>query len=354
MFPLMPARCAAVRPDSSIFSKGENMPANTLSSLIGRFFTEHLRAQRNLSAHTIASYRDTFRLLLQFLPAHLGVRIEALALQSFSTENILAFLDHLERSRKNSPRTRNNRLAAIRSFARYVLHLADPDSLAHAHRILSIPLKRSTKSMFGYFSREEIEQVLATPDQSTWTGRRDHLLFTLLYNTGARISEALQVTPDDLRARTLLLHGKGRKDRAVPLWTKTAGALRRWCHDNQTGPHQPMFINSNGVALSRHGARFRLKLTLAKAAATCPALRNRSLGLHSFRHTCAMHLLQSGVSIEVIALWLGHEQLVTTHGYIEADIHMKEQTLQSLKEPKPARRLKRKTPLDLITFLDSL
>ncbi|RRJ98901.1 hypothetical protein Ga0100230_011400 [Opitutaceae bacterium TAV3] len=192
------------------------------------------------------------------------------------------------------------------------------------------------------------------PDQSTWTGRRDHLLFTLLYNTGARISEALQATPDDLRGRTLLLHGKGRKDRSVPLWTKTAAALRRWCRDNQIGPSQPMFINSNGVALSRHGARFRLKLTLTKAAAMCPDLRNRKLGLHSFRHTCAMHLLQSGVSIEVIALWLGHEQLVTTHGYIEADINMKEQTLQSLKEPKAVRRQKRKTPPGLITFLDSL
>lgn len=354
MFPLMPARCAAAPPDSSIFSKGGNMPDSTLSSLIGRFFTEHLRAQRNLSAHTIASYRDTFRLLLQFLPAHLGVRIEALALQSLSTGNILAFLDHLERSRKNSPRTRNYRLAAIRSFARYALHLAEPDSFAHAHRILSIPLKRSTKSMFGYFSREEMELVLAAPDQSTWTGRRDHLLFTLLYNTGARISEALQVAPDDMRGRTVLLHGKGRKDRSVPLWTKTAAALRRWCRDNQIGPSQPMFINSNGVALSRHGARFRLKLTLAKAAATCPDLRNRKLGLHSFRHTCAMHLLQSGVSIEVIALWLGHEQLVTTHGYIEADVNMKEQTLQSLKEPKPARRQNRKTAFGLITFLDSL
>ncbi|RRJ99264.1 hypothetical protein Ga0100230_013730 [Opitutaceae bacterium TAV3] len=160
-------RCRRAAPRRSairaFFQRGENMTDNTLSSLIGRFFTEHLRAQRNLSAHTIASYRDTFRLLLQFLPAHLGVRIEALALQSLSTGNILAFLDHLERSRKNSPRTRNYRLAAIRSFARYVLHLAEPDSFAHAHRILSIPLKRSPKSMFGYFSREEMELVLATP-----------------------------------------------------------------------------------------------------------------------------------------------------------------------------------------------
>jgi site-specific recombinase XerD len=330
------------------------MPDNTLCALIERFFIEYLRAQRNLSAHTVAAYRDTFRLLLRFLPEHLHARIEALALQSFSPDNILAFLDHLERSRKNSTRTRNCRLAAIRSFARYVFHLADPDSLAHAHRILSIPLKLSTKAMFGYFSREEIEQVLASPDQSTWAGRRDHLLFTLLYNTGARISEALQATPGDLHARTLLLHGKGRKDRSVPLWTKTAAALRRWCHDNQIAPSHPMFINRTGAPLSRHGARLRLKLALEKAAAARPALRNRKLGLHSFRHSCAMHLLQSGVSIEVIALWLGHERLVTTHGYIEADMNMKEQTLQSLKEPKTAHRQKRKTPFDLITFLDAL
>jgi site-specific recombinase XerD len=327
---------------------------DTLPLLVQRFFTEHLRAQRNLSAHTIAAYRDTFRLLLRFLAQHRRVKIEQLSFLHFSPDNILAFLDHLEGSRKNSPRTRNCRLAAIRAFARYALSFAEPDSFAHAHRILSIPAKLSARPMFGYFTREEIEHILAIPDQSTWSGRRDHILFTLLYNTGARISEVLQATPADLQGRTLLLHGKGRKDRSVPLWPKTADALRRWCRDNQIAPTQPMFVSKVGASLTRHGARFRLGLLLRKAAASYPDLPIRKLGLHSFRHTCAMHLLQSGVSIEVIALWLGHEHFVTTHGYIEADLKMKEQTLQSLKEPKTAHRKKRKSAIELITFLDAL
>lgn len=330
------------------------MPGNTLPVLVQRFFTEHLRSQRNLSAHTIAAYRDSFRLLLRFLSEHLRTRMGELPLLSLAPDNVLAFLDHLERSRKNSPRTRNCRLAAIRAFARYALSLADPEGFAHAHRILSIPIKLCARALFGYFTREEIEHLLAACDQSTWCGLRDHLLFTLLYNTGARISEVLQACPNDLQRRALLLHGKGRKDRAVPLWTRTAAALHRWIHDNRISPSQPMFISNTGVPMSRHTARLRLQLALAKAALACPDLRNRKLGLHSFRHSCAMHLLQSGVSIEVIALWLGHEHLVTTHGYIEADMNLKEQTLQSLQEPKTACRKKRKSPIELIAFLDSL
>ena len=180
------------------------------------------------------------------------------------------------------------------------------------------------------------------------------MLFTFLYNTGARISEALQVTPLDLQNGVVRLHGKGRHQRDVPLWGQTRHELRQWCRENLIGPSQPIFTNFQGRSISRRQAARRLGLTVQKARGGCPSLRQRHVTLHSWRHTCAMHLLQAGVAIEIIALWLGHEQLSTTHAYLEADLNMKRQTLAQLQPPTAARCSPRKASSHLLAFLEAL
>ncbi|MEQ1783900.1 MAG: tyrosine-type recombinase/integrase [Hyphomonadaceae bacterium] len=329
------------------------MSRHAFPELVHRFFAEYLLSQRNLSINTIAAYRDTFRLLLRFLAVHLKQPIDALSLDSLTPETVLAFLSHLEETRKNSPRTRNYRLAAICAFTRFVLSQADPDVFVAGHRILAIPVKRSARPMMGFLSREEVEAILAAVDLSRLSGARDHLLFTLLYNTGARISEALAVTPADIRGRVVRLRGKGRKERAVPLWSRTAGEIGRWCRTQGIGQNDRVFTNARGEPLSRQGARFRLHQAVTTARQSCSSLVGRKIGLHSLRHTCAMHLLQSGVALEVIALWLGHERPVTTHGYVEADLKMKEACLDRLKQP-PRRRPRRSEGSRLLSFLETI
>jgi integrase/recombinase XerD len=327
---------------------------HTFPELLQRFFAEHLTTQRNLSPHTIAAYRDCFRLLLRFLSTHLRVTIDRLTLESLTPDTILAFLDHLEGSRKNVPRTRNSRLAAIRAFTRYVIGLAEPGAFVTGHRLLAIPVKRSSRPLLDYLSRAEIEALLAAPDLSTWIGRRDHLLFLLLYNTGARISEALALRSEDIQNRVVRLHGKGRKERAVPIWTRTATEIRRWCRENQFLVADDLFSNARGIRLTRHGARLRLRVALTKAIAACPSLFGRKIGPHTIRHSCAMHLLQSGVALEVIALWLGHEHPITTHGYVAADLKMKEESLRRLEGLPPSRRPRRDPSSRLLAFLEAI
>lgn len=198
----------------------------TFALLLQRFCAEHLPIQRGLSRHTVNAYRDTFRLLLGFLARHRHTPPDRVDFAALTPETILAFLDHLERVRRNSVRTRNARLAAIRAFARFVLGETASAEFAEASRLLAIPLKKTTQPMMGFLTREEVDAILAATDASTMSGQRDRLLFTLLYNTGARISEALQVRPADLKPRAIRLHGKGRKERSVPLWPQTMRRLR--------------------------------------------------------------------------------------------------------------------------------
>lgn len=310
-------------------------------------------AQRNLSPRTVATYRDTFRLFLNFLSSHQGTSIDSLTMASCSAEAVLAFLDHLEQARKNTVQTRNLRLAAIRAFARFALAYTAPDFLASLQRILSIPTKRTIRRQVGFMSREEVAAILGATAKS-WSGRRDHLLFTLLYNTGARVSEALDLRPMDINGRSVTLRGKGRKLRSVPLWPKTLRHLQQWRQSNQIGSDQPIFTNLRGLPLSRDGVAFRLMLAVRRAAQECPSLGGRQITPHVFRHTTAMHLLQAGIPLEVIALWLGHESPNTTHLYVEADLKMKKECLRLLDpgaSPAPARP----KPLShLISFLEAL
>lgn len=320
------------------------------------YFAEYLTQQRALSPQTIAAYRDAFVLFLEFAQDRLGKAPTAIALTDMTPELITAFLNHLEQQRHNCVRSRNARLAALRSFLKFAGR-RDVSSLQVVERGLGIPAKRFERPMFGYLSREEMLAVIDAPDE-TWIGQRDHVLFLMLYNTGARVSEIVGVKVGDVvleeRAACAHLHGKGRKQRSVPLWRSTVKAVRAWLKQNpQLKPASPLLPNRNGHAMTRTNVALRLALAVHTATQAYPDLEKRHVSPHVIRHTTAMHLLQAGVDISVIALWLGHESPVTTHQYVEADLAMKERALARLHEP-DARIQRYRAPDSLIEFLKTL
>jgi integrase/recombinase XerD len=309
--------------------------SRSFPALLQEFFQRRLIQERGVSTHTIASYRDTFELLLRYLERSTGRTPTALTLDDLDAPTILSFLDHLESERGNSPRTRNLRLTAVRSFMRYV-SVRDPTSLPVARRVLAICPKRFDRPALGYLSREEVQALLDAPDRSTWSGQRDAVLLAVLYNTGARVAELIGLQFADVlldRASALLLHGKGRKERIVPLWKSTAAQLRSWSTRVDKSPDAPIFPNRSRKRISRSGVEHRLQVALRKATKRCPSLAGRRISPHTIRHTTAMHLLQSGVDITVIALWLGHEDVATSHLYVEADLAMKEAALRRVDDP---------------------
>jgi len=308
-----------------------------------------------LSPHTARSYRQAFRLLLIFLSALHKKPVDRLTFSEFTPEGILKFLANLEHSRHNVVGTRNGRLAAIRSFARFVLDQSAPDFVATAQRILSIPSKHCVKPVLGFLSRPELSAILNAIDTSTWSGQRDHLFFSLLYNTAARVSEMLQLRVCDIQNREVHLQGKGRKNRNVPVWPKNSRRLHRWVRANQLNSDQRLFLNHQGSHLTREGIAFRLRLALKVARQSCASLRQRRITPHTFRHAAGMHLLQSGVPLEIISLWMGHSSLASTHGYLEADLKMKQDCLQQLEKPGSIRRRKKLSPASshLLAFLEA-
>ena len=232
----------------------------------------------------------------------------------------------------------------------------DPASLPIAQRVLAIDGKRFDRPILGFLSRDEVQALLDAPDQSTWSGRRDAALFAVLYNTGARVSEIIRLRVADVlldRAHAVHLHGKGRKERIIPLWKSTVAQLQTWFHHIDRRPDGPVFPNRSGTTMSRSGVENRLDVAIAKATRRCPSLQGRSISPHTIRHATAMHLLQSGVDITVIAMWLGHEDTATTHQYLEADLAMKEAALKRMQGPssKPVRF---KAPDKLLAFLEAL
>lgn len=273
-------------------------------TLVQEFFHRRLLAERGVSAHTIASYRDTFELLLRYAERQTGRPPSALTLDDLDAPTVLDFLDHLEHERGNSARTRNLRLTAIRSFMRYA-PLRDPAALPVAERVLAVSPKRFDRPALDFLTREEIDALLDAPDRSSWSGHRDAVLLAVLYNSGARVSELTGLRVADLlldRACALHLHGKGRKQRVVPLWKPIAKQLRGWLPRIDPSPAAPVFPNRAGKPLTRSGVEQRLRLALATASEHCPSLAGRRISPHTLRHTTAMHLLQSGVDITVIAL----------------------------------------------------
>jgi len=331
------------------------MSATIAAPLVQAFFVDHLLCHKRASPQTVSAYRDAFRLLFRFLRETKGIEPAALRLQDLDAPSLLAFLDHLERQRGNSARSRNARLAALRSFARFVA-LREPGSLELVTRALAIPNKRSDRRMVRSLARSEIEAILAAPDRTTWTGRRDHALILALYNTGARVSEICSLERAQISfgaSTSLRLHGKGRKERAVPLWRKTAQILKAWFTELHGAPHPFAFPNARGGPLTRFGVAHILRLAVEGSLPACPSLVNRRVSPHVVRHSTAMHLLQAGVDPTVIALWLGHESLETTHVYVEADLAMKERALSKLPPPNsPLRRFKADD--ELLGFLASL
>jgi len=326
------------------------------ASLLQRFFAEHLTQHRSVSPRTIAAYRDTFRLLLLFVERRIGKAPTAVVLSDLDAPLVLAFLDHLETERGNGARTRNARLTAIRSFLAYAAR-HDLSAPATIQRTLAIPVKRFDRPMLGFLSREDMQAVLDAPDAKSWVGQRDRALLTAMYNTGARVSEIIGLRIGDLildGTPCVHLHGKGRKQRSVPLWRTTATLLRAWTRRlDGAAAGCPLFPNRGGAGMTRSNVTQRLALSVKTAATDRPQLLGRSISPHTIRHTTAMHLLQSGVDITVIALWLGHESPATTHSYIQADLAMKERALAQLQPPDTA-AARYQPPDALMRFLESL
>jgi integrase/recombinase XerD len=325
------------------------------SSLIQRFFSQRLLNQRNASPRTVAAYRDTFRLFFKFVEQSRKKKPSDLTLQDFDVELVLEFLDYLEEQRKNSVRSRNLRLTTIHSFARYVA-LQCPPALGQAQQILAIPTKRFEKPMVGFLSREEIQALLSSTDPTSWTGRRDKVLLSVLYNTGARVSELIGILVSDTdlsSSPSIRLRGKGRKQRTIPLWKETAKLIRGWLKQEGLNDDQPLLPNRHKRKMTRSNVAERLLLAAELASKTAPQLKQRRVTPHVIRHTTAMHMLQSGVDITVIALWLGHESPLTTHGYVELDISMKQKALDATSPPN-TRKTRYHASDSLLDFLNRL
>jgi integrase/recombinase XerD len=326
-----------------------------LAPTLQAFFTDRLVAHKRASAHTIAAYRDTIRLLLAFAAEQTGKTPSDLRIDDLQAPLIGAFLDYLEHERGNTIRTRNARLAAIRSLFRYAA-LRHPEHAATIARVLAIPTKRHDQALVTFLTEPELEALLDAPDRSTWIGRRDHAMFLLAAQTGLRASELLGLTRGDLRLGTgahVNCVGKGRKQRITPLTRQTVTVMRTWNKERDGRPEDPVFATSTGRPLTRDALERRLAKHAAAAAAACPSLAAKTITPHVLRHTAAMRLLHAGVDTTVIALWLGHEQIQTTRIYLHADLAIKQKALDRTTPPtvKPGRY----QPTDrILAFLDAL
>jgi integrase/recombinase XerD len=302
---------------------------SSFPAVLESFFTDRLMRQRQASPYTIASYRDSFRLLLEYAQRRLGKTPSDLTLPDLDTPLLGAFLEHLENQRDNSARSRNVRLAAIHSFFRYVA-LHEPQHSALAQRVLAMPSKRYTRRPIEFLTRVEVEALLAAPDPASWIGRRDRALLLLAVQTGLRAAELIGLRCQDIvlgHGAHVCCLGKGRKLRCTPLRKDTIALLRSWLRERQGAPSEPAFPNARGTVLSHDGLQYLLAKHLATAQRHCPSLTHKHVTPHVLRHTLAMDLLQHGVDRSVIALWLGHESVETTSMYLHADPKLKEQAL---------------------------
>ena len=309
--------------------------------LLQGFFTQRLMNQRQASPHTIASYRDTFRLLLRFAQARLLKPPSRIELADIDAPLVAAFLDDMEKDRRIAARSRNLRLTAIRSFFRYAA-LEAPDHSALIQRVLAIPSKRFTRSLITFLSTEEVEALLASPDQKNWIGRRDHVILLLMVQTGIRLSEmtTLQRTNVILGSGAhIRVTGKGRKERSIPLTKRTTAVLKAWIKEREIGTTGLLCPNARGGILSADGMQYILNKHITSARHQCPSLSNKHITIHSSRHTMAMELLLSGIEPVMIALWLGHESVTTTQIYLHANLALKESILAktSMPDGKPGR-----------------
>ncbi len=316
------------------------MKPTDFSVHVTTFLTHYLAAQRNVSPNTIKAYRDVFTLLLRFCRDVQGIALEKLRVEQIDVSLVEGFLDYLEKERKSSPRTRNHRLAALHAFFRYV-QAEEPDRMLQCQKILAIPQRRYARPTVTYLSKEELAEVLVQPDLRAPKSRRDAVLLSILYDTGARVQELIDLSVGDVRLdppAQLRLLGKGRKMRAVPLMENTVQLLRDHIHENHLDrPEQfdePLFRNGRNQRLSRSGIRYILQKYLVKARSQCPSL-NRSVSPHTLRHSKGMHLLQSGISLDMIRDFLGHADVKTTQIYARANLEMKRNALEKISDPSP-------------------
>lgn len=297
------------------------------------FFEDHLVAQRGMSPNTILSYRDTFKLFLQFAVERCRKSCTDLAIDDLSERLVRQFLEHLDSGRKNGTGTRNVRLAAIHAFFRYLASTA-PRYIAQCQTILAVPFKRHARHVLGYLEKEEILHIFRHLDTQESQGRRDDALLRLLYNSGARAQEIVDLNVNHVRFSRpyyVLIHGKGQRERTCPLWDETIQTIKATIEDRhiRLSDNAPLFTNARGERLTRYGLRYVISQRVAAAAETCPSLSTKTITPHTFRHTTAMHLLQSGVDLNMIRSWLGHASIETTNLYIEIDLEMKQKTLQA-------------------------
>jgi site-specific recombinase XerD len=331
---------------------------NSIQALIQKYFLQWLMAQRNVSPETVKSYRDTFRLYLRYLERHCSVAPMKMSAVQFDADHILGFLSYLDGERGNSSKTINNRLAALHSFVKY-LTFELPEYSGLLNRSLMVPFRRTERRQMDFLTEDEFSAMKKACETDTILGRRDMLMLLLLYNTGVRVSELVSLRLNDINMDNrdsttyLRIHGKGRKERRVPLWKSTSKYLADFIRGydcNQTGH---LFQNCTKENLTRSGVRYRLGCLRKIAAETAPSLAKKKITPHTFRHTTALRMLQSGVDISTIAIWLGHESILTTHKYMEADMEMKRKTLERMQDiGHPAYNY---TPeASVLAFLDSL
>jgi len=328
---------------------------SALAPTLEAFFTERLIAQRQASPNTLAAYRDTMRLLLGFAGQQTGKQPSKLEIDDLDAPMIGFFLDHLEAERGNAVRTRNARLAAIRSLFRFAA-LRHPEHAQVIERVLAIPPKRFQRNLVTFLSEEEVEALLGAPDRSTWTGRRDRAMLMLAAQTGLRASELTGVGCGDVqlgRGPHIACLGKGRKQRITPLTSATVKVLGVWLSERGGRAQEPLFPTRVGGRLSRDGLERRIATHAASAAASCPSLAEKKVTAHVLRHTAAMRLLQAGVDTSVIALWLGHEQVETTQIYLHADLAIKERALART-APADAKPGRYRPPDQLLAFLEAV
>lgn len=327
----------------------------TLAPILESFFTQRLITQRRVSPNTVASYRDTLRLLLGFAQQATGKAPCQLRLTDLDTPLITRFLDHLERERHNSVRTRNARLVAVHSLFRHAA-LQEPAHAALIQRVLAIPQKRFERAIVSFLTPEEVAAILASPDRTDWIGRRDHALLVVAAQTGLRVSELIGLRCQDASLQHgphIRCHGKGRKDRCTPLTTQTVTVLRAWMSERGGTPDAPLFPNRRGTPLSRDAVERLVTKHVRAAGQRCPSLRDKTISPHVLRHSTAMQLLHAGVDTSVIALWLGHESIQSTQIYLHADMSIKQRALDRTApiDTVPGRY---QPPDSLLAFLDAL
>lgn len=333
------------------------MKPTSLTSLLHAFFHEWMGNQRNLSRHTVCSYRDTWKLFLRFASERRRRQIADLSLGDLQAGEVLSFLDHLEKNRMVSIGTRNCRLAAIHSFFAFVAH-REPLAIAQCAEILRIPVKKRARPTMCYMDAEEIAAILREPDRSNLEGQRDHALLAFLYNTGARIQEALDVCPRAIRFESpaqVELLGKGCKGRVCPLWPETVDLLKALLRRQPRADDEPIFVNRYGQPLGAAGVRFKLKQYVQAAARHVPSLATKRVTPHTWRHSVGVQLVAAGVDVTVIRNWLGHARLETTNHYARANVETKRKALDQVDlSTKPGRPPRWKRNPELLTWLESL